>query len=126
MWRVQPTPRRFQSTTSTPRQSDQHSSLSRLSLCAAPQSDEFHKTPIQQNPAYPTLIDYREVVPVISRTPRLLLGGVTAFVVTVVGLAPFLESQSRSIWSGDRFWSIGTIGAGVLAVVAVGTAAGLA
>lgn len=66
------------------------------------------------------------MVPVISRTPRLILGGVTAFVVTVVGLAPFLESQSRSIWSGDRFWSIGTIGAGVLAVVAVGTAAGLA
>ena len=66
------------------------------------------------------------MVPVKSRTPRLILGGLTAFVVTVVGLAPFLESQSRSIWSGDRFWSIGTIGAGVLAVVAVGTAAGLA
>ncbi|MFE4498750.1 hypothetical protein ACFRFQ_02750 [Rhodococcus sp. NPDC056743] len=65
-------------------------------------------------------------MPVKSRTPRLILGGLTAFVVTVVGLAPFLESQSRSIWSGDRFWSIGTIGAGVLAVVAVGTAAGLA
>lgn len=66
------------------------------------------------------------MVHVNSRTPRLVLGGLTAFVVAVVVLAPFVDTQLRSISSGERFWSIGTIGAGVLSVVAVGTAAGLA
>lgn len=65
------------------------------------------------------------MVPFNSRSLRLIFGGLTAFVVTVVVLIPFVDSQSRSISSGERFWSIGTIGAGVLAVVAVGAAAGL-
>lgn len=60
------------------------------------------------------------------RTLHVPLSGVTAFVVTVVALAPFVNSQALSISTGDRFWSIGTIGAGVLAVVAVGTAAAMA
>lgn len=68
-------------------------------------------------------IDYFGAVPIARRTLLVALSGVTAFVVTVVALAPFVNSQSTSISTGDRFWSISTIGAGVLAVVAVGTAA---
>ncbi|MDI9916186.1 hypothetical protein [Rhodococcus sp. IEGM 1379] len=59
------------------------------------------------------------------RTLRITLSALTAFVVIVVVLAPFVSSQRTSMSSGERFWSIGTIGTGVLAVVAVGTAAGL-
>ncbi len=71
-------------------------------------------------------IDYFGAVPIARRTLLVALSGVTAFVVTVVALAPFVNSQSTSISTGDRFWSISTIGAGVLAVVAVGTAAMMA
>ncbi|WP_254922784.1 hypothetical protein [Rhodococcus sp. OK302] len=59
------------------------------------------------------------------RTLRIALSGVTAFIVTVVVLAPFVSSSRTSMSSGDRFWSIGTIATGVLAVVAVGAASAL-